>query len=243
MVIAPTSATAGACASARFSIMRLTLISADPPLSGDDLRSAKQQLEDVLAQRKSAQTARRQTLDAQALILAYVLARANERDLARRVLAAIPLADMPSGSSNAKLRSVVEAELDRIEGRHGAGIQRLETLLDGSELFITHVALLDAYAAAGQAGKALQQARWLSGHRGRAYAEVAPDNRLTAFNVQHTTLALLQAAELAVAQKDKDSARAMLKQFLEAWPEASARPALAKRIRALQGVLSEPGSP
>jgi hypothetical protein len=123
-----------------FSIMRLTLISADPPLSGDDLRSAKQQLEDVLAQRKSAQTARRQTLDAQALILAYVLARANERDLARRVLAAIPLADMPSGSSNAKLRSVVEAELDRIEGRHGAGIQRLETLLDGSELFITHVA-------------------------------------------------------------------------------------------------------
>ena len=226
-----------------FSIMRLTLISADPPLSGDDLRSAKQQLEDVLAQRKSAQTARRQTLDAQALILAYLLARANERDLARRVLAAIPLADMPSGSSNAKLRSVVEAELDRIEGRHGAGIQRLETLLDGSELFITHVALLDAYAAAGQAGKALQQARWLSGHRGRAYAEVAPDNRLTAFNVQHTTLALLQAAELAVAQKDKDSARAMLKQFLEAWPEASARPALAKRIRALQGVLSEPGSP
>jgi putative peptide modification system cyclase len=220
-----------------FSIMRLTLISADPPLSGDDLRSAKQQLEDVLAQRKSAQTARRQTLDAQALILAYVLARANERDLARRVLAAIPLADMPSGSSNAKLRSVVEAELDRIEGRHGAGIQRLETLLDGSELFITHVALLDAYAAAGQAGKALQQARWLSGHRGRAYAEVAPDNRLTAFNVQHTTLALLQAAELAVAQKDKDSARAMLKQFLEAWPEASARPALAKTHSRPSGCL------
>jgi len=56
----------------------------------------------------------------------------------------------------------------RVSGKPDDSIKMLEPLLDGSELSQTHLALLDAYASAGNKAAALQQAQWIAVHRGRA---------------------------------------------------------------------------
>jgi hypothetical protein len=45
-------------------------------------------------------------------------------------------------------------------------------LVDGREYYQTHVALLLAYRATGESGKADEQKRWLRDHRGQAVAEL-----------------------------------------------------------------------
>jgi len=56
-----------------------------------------------------------------------------------------------------KLLAIAQAEVARVSGKPDDSIKMLEPLLDGSELSQTHLALLDAYASAGNKAAALQQ--------------------------------------------------------------------------------------
>jgi hypothetical protein len=112
----------------------------------------------------------------------------------------------------------------------------LKALVDGSELYLTHAALRDAYAGAEDGtADALRESRWLTAHRGRAYAEASP--LLMTWNVLQSDLALLDSAELALIAKDKEGARLSLSRFESAWPEASrAQPFAARVEKARQGL-------
>ena len=114
----------------------------------------------------------------------------------------------------------------------------LKAQLDGSELCLVHVTMLDAYLRAGDDGRALEHARWLADHQGRAYAEYNLDKALMPFNVAQARLARLTAAELSLQLGDREAARRDLDAFKRGWHEEGASPDLLARIRKLQGLLS-----
>ncbi|MGE5168467.1 MAG: putative peptide modification system cyclase, partial [Deltaproteobacteria bacterium] len=57
--------------------------------------------------------------------------------------------------------AIVTAELECDSGQAERAIQVLQPLVDGHELYVTHLALLDSYAANHDDTRALEQARWL----------------------------------------------------------------------------------
>ncbi|HEV7490449.1 MAG TPA: putative peptide modification system cyclase [Rhodanobacteraceae bacterium] len=131
-----------------------------------------------------------------------------------------------------KMSAVAEAERTRASGKADDAVAALKPLVDGNELLLTHVALSDAYMSAGHYADAIREAKWVSSHRGRAYAEF--NQELTAFNVAQTNLALLRAAEAAQASGDKNASRQSLDAFLKAWPEKSQPAALFSRVTKLE---------
>jgi putative peptide modification system cyclase len=194
--------------------------------------------------RAKAGPAERIVLDTRQAMHAYLAAHAGNAGLAKKVLAAMGSEAHPAYTAAFKLREVAEAEIARKSGNAPAAIEQLEKLVDGSELYITHVALLDSYAQAGKPGdEALRESRWLAAHRGRAYAEASAENLLTPYNVGQSDLALLRGAELALKANDGAGARSMLGKFREAWPEASRAPAFAERVKKIQDGLPAAESP
>lgn len=133
--------------------------------------------------------------------------------------------------------AIVEAELSWREGRPDDAISRLESTVDGSELYLTHVALADAYAAAGRNDQALAAARWLVSHRGRAYLEWNASQMLQARNVIRSNLGWLLAAEQAHALSHDDDARASLAEFERVWPATAQREFLTARVDKLSAAL------
>ena len=124
------------------------------------------------------------------------------------------LLGMPQVSA---LYTVLEANDLRMAGKAGQAVARLEPLIDGSEPFQAHAALLDAYKAVGNEEKALAQATWLAGHRGRAYSELGCSWCQQALNVVDTTLGRLLAAELLVSMGRSAEARDQLQKFDKQW--------------------------
>ena len=117
-----------------------------------------------------------------------------------------------------RMLAALEAEIARAQGKpeEAVGIL-LRQPLDGSELCLTHVALMNAYADLGRNAAAIEQARWIATRRGRAYTEYNADWIARPFNVAQSDLALLRLAELTLASGDKDAARGWLKAFRAAW--------------------------
>ena len=177
------------------------------------------------------------------LVLAYLAAHLDARSLAESALAHVGEDLGPIYSINRKLQVVAIAELDRANGHFEKASTKINALLDGSEPYIAHVALMNAYAAANDTAAAVGEARWLATHRGRAYAEYYPGQILTAYNIEQSNLALLRGAELALAQKDSASARSLLAEFITAWPDAAHHPAWQERTSRLHKSLSESQSP
>ncbi|GAP64851.1 family 3 adenylate cyclase [Mizugakiibacter sediminis] len=136
-----------------------------------------------------------------------------------------------------KMFAVAHAEVLRAKGHADEAVKVLKEEIDGKELYVTHVALMDAYADAGQSDSALSEARWLSNHRGRAYAEYNEAWATTPFNVAQSNLALLRQAELLLARGQKGPARAALADFLTAWPNAGDPPSVKERIRVATRML------
>ncbi len=188
-------------------------------------------------ERTAAKRADLAALDARLAFLAYLAARTGDAVLAKQALANIDVGTYARHSAAYKLHAIAEAEIARGAGHTQEALTKLKELVDGSELYVTHVALLDAHAAFGQHVLALDEARWLAAHRGRAYAEANASNLLMAFNIEQANLAMLRGAEIALARKDTKAARALLAQFLEAWPSASRAGPLATRLKAVQSGL------
>jgi len=166
-----------------------------------------------------------------ALFAGYLAARRGNVDLARDTIAlARPQDDNYPVLS--KMFIVADAERVRAEGKPEESIRLLKPGLDGSELYIAHVALMDAYESAGDFKAALEQARWLAAHRGRAYAEYDP-NRVP-FNVVQSDLATLHAAEYAAALGATADSQKSLEAFRKAWPHADELAFVKARVRKLQ---------
>ncbi|HEY0179768.1 MAG TPA: putative peptide modification system cyclase, partial [Dokdonella sp.] len=156
------------------------------------------------------------------LFAAYLAAAKGDAALAGSALDAIDAdavdADHPVHN---RMLAVAKAELACAVGTPDEAIRGLRAQpLDGNELLLTHVALMDAYAAAGDAAAAREQADWLAQRRGRAYAEPNSDWVLRPFNVVQADLALLRSAELSTQLGDRAAAQASLDAFRKAWPAA-----------------------
>ena len=95
------------------------------------------------------------------------------------------------------LRGVAKAEIERASGKPQTALAILKPLVNGSELYVTHVALMDAYIDAHDNAGTLTEARWLSSHRGRAYMEYNAQQVLTPFNVAESNFAFSRAVKLS----------------------------------------------
>lgn len=233
-------------ASTQAQIYQIVALGLNLHVEKTSLRSAdslKALLDTSKEQQAHATPSARPMVDTGIGMIALLAAQQGATSLARSALSLLNTDSYPAYSVIRKLQVIAEAEIDRSKGHAAAAIAKLGPMLDGSELFLTHAALLDAYADEKQTDKAIGEARWLAQHRGRAYAESSAGHLLMAFNVQQANLALLRGAELAADRKASSDAGSMVNAFLEAWPDAKTHPALSKRLSRLQSVLSEPESP
>ena len=179
------------------------------------------------------------------LVVAYVAARQGDARWAADLLAH-DLVEAKPGSGYpvlGQMRKVVEAEILRAQGEPDRAASLLKPLLTGTELQVVRVALMDAYDDAKQDAAALDQAKWLSAHRGRAYTEANMQRMLTPFNVVQTDLALLRQAELSSALGMPDEANRALSEFERAWPEVGAIKHLHERIAKLRATLQAQHGP
>ena len=213
---------------------------ADRPQRLEDVGAA---LESLSKELRHASASRADAIAGQILVLGYIAAHLDDKSLAQSALRLIGEDGVPAYSMRRKLRIVLMAEIDRISGRPAAAIENLKKLSDDTEPFVAHVVLRNAYSSAGMPSLALDEARWLANHRGRAYAEYYPGNLLTAFNVEQSNLSLLYGAEFALTMHDYGTARAMLDEFRKAWPDAHSHPVYSRQINRVQEGLPEPGAP
>ncbi|MEO8670367.1 MAG: putative peptide modification system cyclase [Tahibacter sp.] len=173
-----------------------------------------------------------------ALFVGYLAARGGMIDLANSALTQVS----PSAQANPypvvhSMLGLLRAEIARASGKPERAVQLLESLRDGNELYQIHVALMNAYAAAGNPNGALEQAQWLTSHRGRAFAEWNEQQKLQALNVADANLAELRAAEIALSQSNREAAREHLARFLKQWPTAAETSLLRARIDPLKTAL------
>jgi putative peptide modification system cyclase len=127
-------------------------------------------------------------------------------------------------------------------GKPKEAIALLERLRNGTELYLTHVTLADAYASDGRIDDALRELRWVTEHRGRAYLELNSFQILQARNVAESNLALLRMAEIESSNKRSDAAKGHLTAFLTSWPLEKQPAAIAARTQAVRATLGLAGT-
>jgi putative peptide modification system cyclase len=191
--------------------------------AGGDVQGALQQLrhvsEEALASSEQAVNASDATDDAYLAIAAAIFAqRMGDTELANMVAKRLQQLAPSKAPQVSALLGVLEANNLRLTHKSDLAIARLESITDGSEPVQAHVALLDAYAASGQTEKALIQARWLTSHRGAAYAENGCGWCQQPLNVFDTTLAHLRAGELLASLHRGSEAKLELQAFDRQWP-------------------------
>jgi putative peptide modification system cyclase len=157
-----------------------------------------------------------------AVAMALLAQRLGDREPGRLVAQRLKTRSSPAGEvPSGDLLAVLLANDLRISGDAKEAVTRLETLIDGSEQFQAHVALLDAYEAAGMRERALSEAKWIASHRGMAYMELGCGWCQQPVNVLDTTLAQLRAAELATRLNRKAEAAQRLSAFDRQWETPS----------------------
>jgi hypothetical protein len=208
-----------------------------------DIASGRAQLRDAVAAstRALSEPASPDAEDDAATVLASALValRLGDDDMAATGLAvALKHADLMRVPYVQELASVVKAERARRAGRPREAIGMLLPYLRGQERYQTRVALMEAYADAGDHARALAHAAWLQEHRGRAYIDSACGHCLQALNAADSTTAILREAELHTRLGQARQAAAALARFDRQWPPSLLPPQLRKRREALGPVSS-----
>ncbi len=172
------------------------------------------------------------------LFSAYRLAQLGEVQRALAILESVG-AEPASGNYPllGKMLTIARAEIMRAKGNPKEAVAQLDAIVDGSELYLTHEGLMNAYAAERDFARALSEAQWLANRRGRAYAELNPRQILVAHNVLMSNLAWLNIAEYSQALGDKNGSRTALQTFLKNWPDAQQKSRLAARVSVVQKAL------
>lgn len=192
------------------------------------LRAAADALRDAMP---GATGADREILAIGSLLVARSAALCGDLDLARAARAdARPLVEAAPRAPLPNLAAIVDARIALAEGDPSLALRLLSPWSrDAKALYLTHAALADAYLAAGNPARALAEFRWLADHRGRAYAEWGGHALITPANVAEATLALLSAAEVALATGDLSMARMNMQRFEAAWPGRHRPEGIARR--------------
>jgi putative peptide modification system cyclase len=138
----------------------------------------------------------------------------------------------------AKMHGLVLAQQSLASGDAQSAIARLNALVDGNELNVTHFLLMEALAANGDFAGARTQAGWLALHRGRAYAQSSMNAIFMPFDVAQANLALLYGAEYSAKLKEPDKAREQLADFRQRWPTKKSPDWISARVDALEHELT-----
>ena len=163
---------------------------------------------------------------------AYLAARNGDVSLAKSVMDKLTVND-GGLAATVNMYKVAQSEVALANGDPEQAIRVLRPLVNGTELFLTHVALLDAYKTSKNHAAARSEADWLIAHRGRAYSEYSVQWITTAFNVAESDIALLNLAELSAQMGNKDQAKQELARFYKVWPNADDLPWLVSRIQSI----------
>jgi len=169
--------------------------------------------------------------------LGYMGARMDDPQVVGRALAAVAKSpDVAAYPLLAQMQQVLLAEQERLNNQPDAAIRRLMPIASRKDgLIAAHAALLRAARKGDRQTIALEQARWLSSHRGRAYVEGNAAGLPTVMNIADIGLADLQAAEAHAARGDGRRASDALRRFTLAWPIEAMPIALRRRVAALGG--------
>ena len=172
------------------------------------------------------------------LFSGYLAARAGDTALAQSAVDAG--INQAHGSGYVNLENVLAVAQTQIACAKSAckeATAPLVALRNGTELYVTHIALEEAYLANGDTRDALIEARWLADHRARAYLEINSLHILQARNVAESTIALLTVAELEHTLGDDDAAIKDFTAFTHAWPAASLPKSIADRSKKIEAEL------
>ncbi len=171
------------------------------------------------------------------LLGGYLAARSGNDKLSLNALVASRDFARTSGFPNlTNMLAIAQAESARAAGRPEDAISLLKVELQGTELYLTHVALRDAYASANKFADALRESSWLANHRGRAYEERNNLQSLQSLNVAESNLALLREAELSYKLGKKEQSIQYLDDFRKAWPNADQLVFLSQSINTLSKI-------
>ncbi|WP_313342096.1 putative peptide modification system cyclase [Stenotrophomonas sp.] len=97
-------------------------------------------------------------------------------------------------SRSMAMMAVVHADQWRLAGQPARAIEQLRPLDKATDIVQWHVAMRDAMTAAGDSQGAAAQTRWLSRHRGKAYADPVGAQAFVVMNVVDVPLAEASAA-------------------------------------------------
>ncbi len=134
----------------------------------------------------------------------------------------------------AKLLSTIKSEIAIHDGNLELAITQLNASVDGTELFATHISLMNALALKKDFQSAHREAIWLASHRGRAYTEVAMGQVFMPFNVAYSNLAWLHAAEYSGELDANEDRKRELAEFLKIWPRENLPQSLQDRVLRLE---------
>lgn len=110
--------------------------------------------------------------NAHLLFRAWAAARSGHVEIAKALLAQMGSEVRDPGFPTLnKLLLLTQSLLDFQSGKHEEALARLQSSIDGKELYATHITLMELLLKRGDYPAARDQARWLASHRGRAYAE------------------------------------------------------------------------
>jgi hypothetical protein len=165
---------------------------------------------------------------------AYLAARSGDNELAANSINLARDEARASGYPNlTNMLAIAQAESARATGKTDIAISLLKAEAHNTEMYLTHVALRDAYITADRITDAADEASWLANHRGRAYEESNSHQILQPLNVAESDLALLHEAELSSKLGKKDTSAQRLADFRKAWPNADQLAFLSNRLSKL----------
>jgi putative peptide modification system cyclase len=169
-------------------------------------------------------------LDRHILFRAWLAASTDQQGLANRLLAQVS-AERRSAAFPAqrKLYMMAEAEIAAANGKLAEAATLLKSGIDGHELFASHSALMDIYVRQRDFHAAREEARWLSTHRGRAYAEVSGGPMFVPLNIAQTNISLLVDAECSAELGEFDEAKRSFERFRNVWTLEGMPPQLRRR--------------
>lgn len=131
----------------------------------------------------------------------YGAQRAGHEGVATKLLDQLRAASASINDARcAEMITIIEANAARLAGRNADAVQRLQPLLNGTELYQARVVLWQALAASREQAQAQEARAWLLSQAGRAYAESAGSYVLQVLNTHDLRSARLQATpSVAVA--------------------------------------------
>jgi putative peptide modification system cyclase len=174
-------------------------------------------------------------LEFQYLASGWMSAHAGDLAAARAVVEHAGARAEASGyPANRDMARMLRAEIAIAEGKPDQAVATLEPRLrEGNESYFLHAVILRAYASAGRAAEARNQADWLVSHRGLAYGEFNSLKSWQAANVLESNLALLEASQAASQLGDAAAEGKYDAAFARAWKDPSGQRVAARRRRDL----------